>query len=111
MLIDIGEIKDKLGVLTTISSNVSSILSKVNNLGSQKTYGFSQKYTVTSSYNNTFSYGLLIIHSAENYINSIYINNSPVSFNAYDFISIPIKEEVQIRWYSGKWELFWCPLS
>lgn len=114
MLINIGEIKDKLGVLTTISSNVSSILSKVNNLGSQKTYGLVWAYSVyANSPIDLPKAGLVIISNTTNGTPTCKLGDISFQLAKESTMVVPISSGMSFSHsYTGSSiQILWCPLS
>lgn len=115
MLIDIEEIKEKLGVLSSISSNVSSILSKVNGLGSQKSYklSFTDSGLAANSYVNLDGAGILVISNINQGSINASIGGKSVMIPRESTIAIPIGSAQQFWHTSTGYNICiaWCPLS
>lgn len=108
-------IKTKTDTLPTIASNVSSILSKVNNLGSQKKYSLSRiEYSVVSNkYVSFSSAGLVVILNPNNSVLDGYIGVQPMKIPAYGVIPIPIGSSSDFHFLGSGYvvSVIWCPLS
>lgn len=115
ILTGLDTIKTKTDTLPTIASNVSSILSKVNNLGSQKIYGISWVNS-NPPYQKAISLtgaGLIIIINPATVSISITLGSYMLEIAAGATVSIPLRYSNTITCNSSSYKpiLIWCPLS
>lgn len=115
ILTGLDAIKTKTDTLPTIASNVSSILSKVNNLGSQKKYSLSRvEYIVGADQYVSFSgAGLVVILNPNNIVLDGYIGVQPMKMPPYGVVPIPIGSSSNFHFLGSGYvvSVIWCPLS
>lgn len=95
MLIGLDNIKTVVDSLQNVPSTLSSILSKVNNLGSQKVLGL-----VSVEYLNNKTYtgkGLLVILDVNNASISGTVDNVSLSFSHSGDVYLPFSQKVSVN--------------
>lgn len=113
--IDLDGIKEQTGKISSIQSTVNSILSKINNLGSKKIYGFSSTYIQVEAYNyiSLSGAGLVIISNTTNGQVQCFLSNKSFRLAQNSVVAIPLKksEEFYHNYTGGYVSIIWCPLS
>lgn len=96
--------------MQNVPSTLSSILSKVNNLGSQKVLGIQSVGTLTSNSGKTFSgNGLLIIANGLSLDLEFIVGGVSIALPKGNNIAIPVRESIFINGYvSGYLRYIWC---
>lgn len=110
MLIVLDSVKTVVDSLQNVPSTLSSILSKVNNLGSQKVLGIQSTGKLLGNSGQTFSgNGLLIITNGFSLNLEFIAGGVNISLAQGNNIAIPVRGSIFINGYSsGYLSYIWC---